>query len=138
MSRYELNNPPIVAEMVEGELIAINLETGTYYSLAGPAARIWNALAAGHSADEIVGAVSPPGDAVALRESLENFLESLLAEQLIRPVERSAPAGAPLLPLAPWLSETLRVERFTDMQDLLVLDPIHEVDEAGWPKPLRG
>jgi hypothetical protein len=135
MPRYELNNPPIVAEMVEGELIAINLETGTYYSLAGPAARIWNALAAGHSADEIVGAVSPPGDAAALGESLENFLESLLAEQLIRPVENSAPASA-LLPLAPW--ETLRLDRFTDMQDLLVLDPIHEVDEAGWPKPLRG
>ena len=137
MSRYEPNNPPIVAEMVEGELIAINLETGTYYSLAGPAARIWNALAAGHSADEIAGAVSPPGDAAALRESLKDFLASLLAEQLIRPVENSAPASA-LLPLAPWPLETLRVERFTDMQDLLVLDPIHEVDEAGWPKPLRG
>ncbi len=136
MSRYEPNNPPIVAEMVEGELIAINIETGTYYSLAGPAARIWNAIAAGHSAAEIAGAVSPPGDAAALRQSVENFVEALLAEQLIRPVERPAPAGN-LLPLAPWQTESLRLERFTDMQDLLVLDPIHEVDEAGWPKPLR-
>ena len=24
-------------------------------------------------------------------------------------------------------------ERFTDMQDLLLLDPIHDVDETGWP-----
>ena len=137
MSRYETNNPPIIAEVVDGEVIAINLETGTYYSLAGPAARIWNALAAGHSADEIEGAINPPADAAALRESLAAFLDSLLAEQLIRPVERSAPASA-LLPISPWPEATLRFERFNDMQDLLILDPIHEVDEAGWPKPLRG
>lgn len=26
------------------------------------------------------------------------------------------------------------IENYTDMQDLLMLDPIHEVDVAGWPK----
>ena len=25
------------------------------------------------------------------------------------------------------------LQKYTDMQDLLLLDPIHEVDEAGWP-----
>ncbi len=25
------------------------------------------------------------------------------------------------------------LESFTDMQDLILLDPIHEVDAAGWP-----
>jgi hypothetical protein len=25
------------------------------------------------------------------------------------------------------------IERFDDLEELLVLDPIHEVDEAGWP-----
>ncbi len=25
------------------------------------------------------------------------------------------------------------LEKFTDMADLLLLDPIHEVDESGWP-----
>ena len=25
------------------------------------------------------------------------------------------------------------IEKFTDMQELLLLDPIHEVDEKGWP-----
>ena len=49
----------------------------------------------------------------------------------------AAMAGmAALAPFAPWSGAGLRFERFTDMQDLLVLDPIHEVDEeAGWPKP---
>jgi hypothetical protein len=26
------------------------------------------------------------------------------------------------------------LEKFTDMADLLLLDPIHEVGEAGWPQ----
>jgi hypothetical protein len=25
------------------------------------------------------------------------------------------------------------LQKFTDMQELLLLDPIHEVDERGWP-----
>jgi hypothetical protein len=25
------------------------------------------------------------------------------------------------------------MEKYEDMRDLLVLDPIHEVDEGGWP-----
>jgi hypothetical protein len=25
------------------------------------------------------------------------------------------------------------LERYTDMQELLFLDPIHDVDESGWP-----
>jgi hypothetical protein len=25
------------------------------------------------------------------------------------------------------------LNKYTDMQDLLLLDPIHEVDAAGWP-----
>jgi hypothetical protein len=26
------------------------------------------------------------------------------------------------------------LEKYTDMQELLLLDPIHDVEEAGWPK----
>ena len=25
------------------------------------------------------------------------------------------------------------LEKFTDMQDLILLDPVHEVSERGWP-----
>ena len=27
-------------------------------------------------------------------------------------------------------------EKFTDMQELILLDPIHQVDEAGWPSAI--
>ena len=139
--RYELNNPPMIAELVEGEVIAIDLERGSYYSLLGAAAQVWGAIVAGGSAEEILAAVVPAPGAGSLAGSLEGFLNALLAEELIRPAARSNPAAqsrpaAAVAPLAPWPAEALRFDRFTDMQDLLTLDPIHEVDEeAGWPKP---
>ena len=135
--RYELNNPPMIAELVEGEVIAIDLERGSYYSLLGPAAQVWSSIVARHSAQEILAAVVPAPAPGSLEGGLLAFVDALLAEQLIRPsVAQSRPA-APIAPLAPWPAEGPRFERFTDMQDLLILDPIHEVDdEAGWPKPL--
>jgi hypothetical protein len=27
-------------------------------------------------------------------------------------------------------------DRYTDMAELLLIDPVHDVDEAGWPQPL--
>src|SRR3954466_3604431 len=129
-ARYELNNPPAVAELVEGEVIAINLDTGSYYSLIGPAAEVWNRLVAGFSPQEILA-----GPADELADSLQRFIDALLAEGLIRPAS-GAPAPAASMPaLAPWPSDALRFDHFTDMQDLLLLDPIHDVDErTGWPK----
>ena len=133
----------MIAEVVEGEVIAIDLDRGSYYSLVGAAADVWGALIAGRSGQEILAAANSAAPAsatpdAALATKLQGFVESLLAEQLIRP---SAPqgnaAGAPLAAIAPWSESALRFERFTDMQDLLILDPIHEVDdEAGWPKPV--
>jgi len=29
------------------------------------------------------------------------------------------------------------LERYTDMQDYFLLDPIHEVSPEGWPKPAQ-
>jgi hypothetical protein len=34
---------------------------------------------------------------------------------------------------APGAYEAPKLSAYTDMQELLLLDPIHEVDESGWP-----
>lgn len=141
--RYELNNPPMIAELVEGEVIAIDLDRGSYYSLVGPAAEVWGALLAGRTCQEILAAAKIPSDPEVLEQAagakLKGFVESLLVEQLIRPAapQDRAASNTPLAAIAPWSEGGLRFERFNDMQDLLILDPIHEVDdEAGWPKPV--
>src|SRR5262245_26357185 len=75
----------------------------------------------------------------AMPASVREFLSALLEEGLVEATGQAtsasngAPAatnGAARRPFAP-----PRLERHTDMQDLLVLDPIHDVGETGWPTP---
>ena len=43
------------------------------------------------------------------------------------------PAGEDEVPLSPMAFEKPVIEKFSDMQEMLLLDPIHEVSEMGWP-----
>ena len=36
-------------------------------------------------------------------------------------------------PIPEALRTALTLQRFTDVQALLALDPVHDVDEVGWP-----
>lgn len=43
----------------------------------------------------------------------------------------SAPEAVPPAVRAPYAR--LALTKYTDMQELLLLDPVHEVDDEGWP-----
>ena len=45
--RHRINSPQVVNETIQGEAIVIHLGTGTYYSLQGTGAAIWDARSAG-------------------------------------------------------------------------------------------
>ena len=66
------------------------------------------------------------------------FVAELLARKLVIETERASPAdGAATEPRsvdrAAFVPPALTI--YEDMADLLLLDPIHDVDEAGWPMP---
>lgn len=142
---YRINTSQVVFESFEEEIVLINLDNGNYYSLSGSAADIWRLIERGVS---IPGIVARLGEVYHAEEDIlglevERFIGELGAESLIVPsVERSGssesegplPSG-PGPGDAPFLAP--RLERYTDMQDLLLLDPIHDVDESGWPKAKR-
>jgi hypothetical protein len=135
--RIRINPEDVVHETVDGEVILISLQTGSYYSLEGSGAQIWAALLDGRCAAEVIaeleaGCRAEPG---AIRNAVLDLVEELMAERLVEPdgpgVEEpaqrpEAPAGA--VPFVPPV-----FHKFTDMQDFLLVDPIHEVGEAGWP-----
>ncbi len=141
-SRYRLHTPQVVAEAIEGpdavygEAIIVNLDSGTYYSLTGDTILLWNAIAAGASVAELVDAVAErTGEPSArVREAVSGFVESLLEHGLI--VERSD-GDEPQVQIDLSLGGNGLLEpeiaTYTDMQDLIMLDPVHEVDERGWP-----
>jgi hypothetical protein len=137
--QYGLGDPAVIsARVFDDEVVIASFATGVYYSLRFAAAEIWLGLMAGVPADRVVQAVAPHCSA-AHQQSVDaawSFIRALEDEQLIRPAERSIdeswqprPGDGPFEPPA--------FERFTDMEDLLLLDPIHDVGKTGWPDLLR-
>jgi hypothetical protein len=137
-ARYVLNGPPVVAELIEGEVIAVNLESGNYYSLLGASAKVWSLLLEGHSIVEILQGFTSVGSSIDAAAAIEDFVASLVAEGLILTRHGNEPAPSRRIDTGPWLSEELCFEHYSDMKEVLQLDPIHEVDEeVGWPRPSR-
>jgi hypothetical protein len=131
-------SPEIVHETVDGEVIAIDLASGSYYSLAGSGPAVWEILGSGASEEEIGAALADQfeADGETISGAVSVLLGELRESGLIvndeQPGEASPAATAPS-EKAPF--EAPRLERYTDMKDYFLLDPIHEVDTTGWPRP---
>ena len=129
-------NPQVIHETIDGETIIIDLVSGTYYSLQGAGAEIWNAVADGEGRDGVQARIAAAyaGEAGEIGAAVDGFLAELEAEGLI--VSASANGAAPGAPPAATGSTPFappRLEKYTDMQDIILLDPVHKVDDRGWP-----
>jgi hypothetical protein len=119
MAAYRIRAPQVVHESVAGEVVAIDFATGSYFSLRGPAEAVWSALSGEEprSVEVVAGDRDP--------EPVAAFLDQLVDLGLL---ERNGdPAGNG------HGTGDLVVEHFTDMEDLILLDPVHDVTDAGWP-----
>ena len=138
---YRLNAPAVASQIADGEAILIHFDAGHYYSLNPTATEIFRlAVEEGKCATEIVGELVHrydvgPGD---LETKVDEFLEQLSAEELIvidapSRIFGTAASRETTLPanLAAWAPALLT--KYSDLEDLLRLDPIHDVDDAGWP-----
>ncbi|CAN5635302.1 PqqD family protein [soil metagenome] len=134
MPRFVAPVQRVAHERVEDEVIAINLATGTYFSLRGSAADVWSLLIQDADVDGVSTAMSDAYgvDTTVVVADVKNFVDDLIEAGLL--VRHSDAIAVPAtLPVAKtgYLAPTL--ETYDDMEELLLLDPIHEVDEAGWP-----
>lgn len=132
--RFQLNARDVIQETVDGEALIIHAPSGTYYSLEGTGEHIWRLLLGGHTPAEIAAAYAAGGDAPAeMTAAIEDFTRELHGEKLLLPAaEASAPEALAAI-VSPFSTPVL--QKFTDMQELLLVDPIHEIDpHVGWPQ----
>ena len=140
--RFALNQPPNIYETIEGEVMVINLESGVYYSITGAGAVAWPLLIAGATADEIGASLAPRYDVdrPRLMREIDAFIASVRAENLVRSRPDAGPSPVPEsdddCERSPFPG--FGFERFEDMQALLVIDPVHEVGDFGWPRRAPG
>ena len=138
-STFRINTPAIAHQTIAGEMILINLENGTYYSARGSGAAILTLVDRGLGPAAIVSALQArhPADADRIEFAVTSFLESLLREGLIGGRDAAGAGDSPIGddPGTGGPFDDPQLEKYADLQDLLFLDPVHEVTEAGWRKP---
>ena len=143
--RFRVNTPTVTHETIDGEAVIINLDSGNYYSLVEVGSFIWGLVEKGASASEVQNLVlqTYQGNGPEVDRGVQELLAELQQENLIVPVDGAGALDVPQLNQElpsnngyekPSFNPPL-LHKYSDMQELLLLDPIHDVDDAGWPKP---
>lgn len=133
------SNRSITADIIDNEAVIVNLSSGTYYSLVDEGAEVWKSLGEGISFDGLVRQMQAryQGDHLEIENAIEKLLIELVDESLVQCEEVSCegpdtgfeeiPGNSTRKFKAPILA------KYTDMQELILMDPIHETNETGWP-----
>ena len=120
-----VNPTDISAKVLDGEAVIINLSTGVYFSTSGAGALAWALLEAGHDRPGIAQGVADrfavPVDRVDA--DLAGFLDDLRTHELAVPGPVGEPPTAVDVDLNGATYAPPALEVYTDMSDLLALDP---------------
>ena len=136
-SLFESKYPNIVYEESDAEVVVVNLIEGVYYFLTETAAYVWMSLHSGRNIGEIgKNLASSDEDLESINKDLELFVHQLLELSLVEQVSqmRQVLGRQPVVTdyvVGDYVPPTL--ETYADLQDILLLDPVHDVDESGWP-----
>jgi hypothetical protein len=114
---YRINDSRAISETVDGETIIINLENGNYYSLNHAGTIVWDFVIAQKPLD-------------ASEKNIVDFIAFLVNENLILETETAKDAILEKI----ILEKLPTIEKYEDMQQMLLADPIHDVEAVGWPK----
>lgn len=136
MTRHRLNAPRCAEETIEGEALIIDMVSGSYYSCTGTAAVVWNEIKLGASSAEVADVLVDAygGDKDEVLGEVDAFVAALIAASLVaEDPDATAHVGrrSDLVDLGD--RTELLLEEYSDLADLLLLDPVHDVSEAGWP-----
>jgi hypothetical protein len=137
--KYRINTPRIVFEQIEEETILIDFDSGTYYSIGPIGSALIRLISTGMEETEIIACAQKQyaGSAEIIEKDVREFVAELKRESILIESEASSPSVEKTCGEVPSMRipfEVPSLQKYTDMKDLLLLDPIHEVDEMGWPK----
>jgi hypothetical protein len=119
MTTLTIPTTRVISEVLDGEAIIIDSLSGAYFTLDTDGTVVWEKLQAGAtSLDSLVEATGLAAGRVS------DAVAELAAAGLLE-IAGAAPAAGGDSPSV--------LTKYTDMEELLLLDPIHDVDPAGWP-----
>jgi hypothetical protein len=129
----------VVHETIDGETILIHMGTGTYYSVDGAGSDIWNLAAAGQPQAQIAATIAERygADSEHVSRCVAALIDRLVDEELLVMAEGGEEVVE--LPAVDTKFREPELNKYTDMQEFMLVDPLHDVDPAvGWPHAAAG
>lgn len=142
MKIIQLDIANIAKEVFDNEVVMINIPLGKYYSVRGSAGvRVLEILEQPATPEGITGALAAEYEISHEQAAaeVEAFLLQIENESLI--LESGETAGE-IIPGSVGIKQNytnLVLEVYDDMQELILLDPVHDVESfKGWPQKKDG
>jgi hypothetical protein len=124
-------------DTVDDETVILDSSTGVLTLLVGIGPEIWERLLGGADRAALLAEIADTYDDTAATD-VSTFLDDLLAAGLVVAIDAADARHA----TPPAWSQPYRapqIERYDDIADIMMMDPIHEVDQTrGWPRPVDG
>ena len=134
MSAFQIFDSQVVYEILSSEVIVVDFRTGDYYALLHVAKQVWQLIEKRLSFDRIAKILSEhyKKEIDTISADLQLFFDQLVECGLIEAAV--AAAGEAILSSSDnWEYTPPKLQKYTDIENLLLIDPIHEVSEVGWP-----
>jgi hypothetical protein len=130
MPNYKIVSSDVTFQLLDGEVVAIHFTKGIYYNLRGAAAVIFDALARGIESSQVVASFwGAPADAGS---TIQLLADRFVADELLAVTGATSAPATQSTQVTAWKEPV--VESYTDLQQLLLADPIHDVGTEAWPK----
>lgn len=134
MTNYVLNDVKMFADITDGIAIVINAETGVYYGMNSLGTSVFENITQGAKVEDILTALKAlDGANETVETNFNTFVSSLVEKEILVAGEESSKAVEISADVAKTDEFAITVDEYSDAQELLLADPIHEVKEdSGW------
>lgn len=132
ISNHFIVEPHIIHETINDDTVIINIKSGFYYSLSNAASSAWNLLVAGNTIEATTTTIAKlyNKSPEQITSDILDLANELDQENLIKINENQQNLSSKDLDLINSSYEKPSIKKYTDMEALLLADPVHEfIDE---------
>lgn len=133
---YKLNEEKMFYDIADGQAIVINIVTGMYYGTSDLGSKVLDVLIQGKAPQQIIEKIkNNEGCVVDIDQHVERFIAALTEKEILISDEQPYSQES----LGDFVvvdgDYSLELNEFAEVQDLLLADPVHDVEaDIGWPK----
>ncbi|MFX3635021.1 MAG: hypothetical protein ACE3L7_01065 [Candidatus Pristimantibacillus sp.] len=133
---YKLNEEKMFYDIADGQAIVINFVTGMYYGASALGTMVLDALMQGKAPKQIVDLIkNNEGCVVDIDQRVERFIAALTEKEIFisddQPYSQESMGDFIVVDG----DYSLELNEFAEVQDLLLADPVHDVEaDMGWPR----